>query len=61
MPGVEILERDDSVWLRGPILEAADQSKIVALPGRRFVVLADGQLRAVDQRVPCGYLPEGTR
>ena len=59
VPGVEILERDDSVWLRGTKLETADQSKIVALPGRRFVVLADGQLRAVDQRVPCGYLPEG--
>lgn len=59
--GIEVFEqRDrDSVWLRGSDLESVD-SQLRGMPGvRRFCCLTDGQLIAVDQRVPSDVLPEG--
>lgn len=59
--GIEVLERDDSIWLRG---EAADERLhrlLLQLPdARRFEVLAGDELRPVDSRLPKGRLPQGS-
>jgi hypothetical protein len=62
--GLEVLERDEAVWLRGPAPEEhLDEELDLALrclPGaERFSVGDDGQLVPHGRRVPQGRLPEG--
>jgi MoxR-vWA-beta-propeller ternary system domain bpX2 len=58
--GVTACERREGVWLQGPAADVELEAALRALPGgRRYTVLADGQLVAAGTRVPHGYLPEG--
>lgn len=59
LPRIEVCPQADAIWLRGDDLEAID-AKLRGLPGAaRYRRLADGQLVAVDERVPSARLPEG--
>jgi hypothetical protein len=58
-PGVEACELGQSVWLRGSRRDEALEKAILALPGRRFQVLSDGQLTPAGALVPHGRLPDG--
>ncbi len=60
VPGLEVLERPDALWLRGEGLDETLEQALRRLPGaERYDVLADGGLRAIGHRVPRGRLPEG--
>jgi hypothetical protein len=60
-PGIELHEAKNEVWLRGLTRTESLDRELMLLPGAsRFTVLPDGQLLAWGQRVPLGYLPEGT-
>jgi hypothetical protein len=57
---IEVCERPDQVWLRGPMLDEKLHRQITALPGvRRFYVLPDGQLQPVASQLPKNRLPSG--
>jgi hypothetical protein len=59
--GIEVLEEESGLWLRGRDLDDAVDLALRKLPGaRRYTVLADGKLRPAGARVPAGRLPEGT-
>lgn len=66
--GLEVLEQDVVVWLRGPAIDQQDEKaaatfdlELRCLPGaERFTVGEDGQLVPHGRRVPQGRLPEGT-
>lgn len=57
--GVEVCEKHDEIWLRGSVLnEPIDEILKGLLSGKRFRVLADGQIQSPKELVPKGYLPE---
>jgi len=59
-PGIEVLEREEGLWLRGPECDERRDSRLRTLPGaQRFAVLPDGQLQPVGKRLPHGRLPGG--
>jgi hypothetical protein len=59
LPGLEVCQQPEAIWLRGENLEAVD-TRLRGLPGaRRYRRLADGQLVALEQRVPSARLPQG--
>lgn len=57
--GVEVAEAGNDIWIRG---KPADESLDIALSSlpacARYERLVSNALRRVDQRVPCGRLPE---
>ena len=59
-PGIEVLQTDDAVWLRGRHLDDELEKALRCVPGaRRFTVFPDGQLVAAGTQVPKGHLPDG--
>jgi hypothetical protein len=57
--GLAICELDAELWLRGKSLDDVLEHKLRLIPaGRRFTLLADGQLVPRGKLVPCGRLPE---
>lgn len=59
-PGLEVLEHEGSLWLRGEGSDDALDLALRKIPGaERFEVLPDGVLRPVGLRVPRGRLPDG--
>ena len=59
--GVEVFDAGADVWFRGQQLDP-DIDAILRgfLSGKRFLVLADGQLQSPRELVPKGYLPDGS-
>lgn len=55
---VQALQVEDAIWLRGPGGDDVGE-RVATLPGERFDVLGDGQLRLFGNRVPSARLPEG--
>jgi hypothetical protein len=59
--GIEILDHEGSLWLRGPECDERLAARLRTLPGAvRYEVLSDGQLRPEGKRLPHGRLPAGT-
>jgi hypothetical protein len=59
--GIEVLEADQSLWLRGKSCDERIDLLLRRLPGAtRCEVLADGQLLPEGKRLPGGRLPEGS-
>lgn len=59
-PGVQILEADGAVWIRGDLLDEQGERLLRMLaPSRRFEVTAGEQLIPHGSRVPAGKLPQG--
>ena len=59
-PGIEVLETEDAIWLRGGSLDEELENALRSVPGaRRFRVLPDGQLVPAGAQVPKGHLPDG--
>ena len=59
-PGIEILEHEDGLWLRGAECDERLEARLRTLPGAvRYEVLPDGQLRPKGKRLPHGRLPAG--
>ena len=57
---VEVCEQADAVWLRGTRHDDVVQNILRGLlSGKRFGVLADGQLQSPKSRLPKGHLPSG--
>ena len=57
--GVEVAEAGDNIWIRGKPADESFDITLSSLPARvRFEWLASNALRRVDQRVPCGRLPD---
>ncbi|MGA2258797.1 MAG: hypothetical protein ABSG53_29370 [Thermoguttaceae bacterium] len=57
---IEVCERPDQIWLRGPTLDEKLHRRIAAVPGaQRFYVLPDGQLQPVASQLPKDRLPSG--
>ena len=57
--GVEVAEAGADIWIRGKPTDETLDIAIASLPARtRFEWLASNALRRVDQRVPCGRLPD---
>ena len=57
---LQVCEQGDQLWMRGPETTCDENDAIIsALPGERFDVLPDGQLRPIHQIVPRGHLPQG--
>ena len=59
LESINVCHCGDDLWLRGDALDDALVSRLRCLPGRLAAILPDGQLRALDERVPRGYLPTG--
>ena len=58
MPGVEVAEAGQEIWLRGPPGDERLAAKLSALPaGARYERLAQDQLRLIDRRIPARRLP----
>ena len=54
-PGIEVLEHDDGLWLRGPDCDERLEARLRTLPGAvRYDVLPDGQLLPMGKRLPRG-------
>jgi hypothetical protein len=59
--GIEVLEGDDSLWLRGKSCDERIDVMLRRLPGAtRYEVLSDTQLLPEGKRLPSGRLPGGT-
>lgn len=59
-PGLEVLEQEGALWLRGEGTDDALDLALRKIPGaERFEVLPDGVLRPIGRRVPRGRLPDG--
>ena len=57
--GVEVAEAGSDIWIRGKPTDESLDLALASLPARaRYEWLASNALRRVDQRVPCGRLPE---
>lgn len=58
--GIEIIEADGELWLRGRRCDEPLARSLRALPARaRFEWLEQDRLRRIDQRIPAGQLPAG--
>jgi hypothetical protein len=58
--GIEVMEADDSLWLRGKTCDERIDLALRTLPGAiRYEVLSDGQLLPEGKHLPGGRLPEG--
>jgi len=58
IPGLEVAEEADSLWVRGPELTPAHQQLLLAIPAaERFEVALDGALRPAGRRLASGRLP----
>lgn len=61
VPGLEVLEETDALWLRGTDADEHLWRRLLGLPtADLFRLLPDGQLVPHLRRVPCGRLPEGS-
>src|SRR5262245_12025588 len=59
--GIEVLETDESLWLRGKSCHERIDLMLRRLPGAtRYQVRSDGQLLPERKRLPGGRLPEGS-
>lgn len=59
-PGIEALELDDLLWLRGSTSDERIELLLRRIPdAERFEVLADGQLTPEGKCLPQGRLPQG--
>lgn len=59
-PGLEVLERDGAIWLRGPALDDELLLRLRALPGAvRFTLDAEHRLVPAGRRLARGRLPLG--
>lgn len=58
LPGLEVCESEDAVWLRVEDPSDAFQTKLAVLPATQSTVQADGQLIERGKRVPRGHLPK---
>jgi hypothetical protein len=59
--GIEILEADAALWMRGKSCDERIDVMLRRLPGAtRYEVLNDSQLLPEGKRVPSGRLPEGS-
>ncbi|PQO33628.1 hypothetical protein [Blastopirellula marina] len=58
LPGLEVCESEDAVWLRVEEPSDAVQTKLAVLPATQSSVQADGQLIERGKRVPRGHLPK---
>jgi hypothetical protein len=60
IPGLEVLQQNNWLWLRGGALDHKLDKAIRSIPGAtRLRVLPDGQLVPDGRLVPSGYLPQG--
>jgi hypothetical protein len=58
VPGIEVAEDTDRIWLRGQNSEEKLSAKLSALPARaRYELIAPNQLRQIGQRIPSARLP----
>src|SRR5690242_10905719 len=58
--GIEVLDADDALWLRGNSCDERMDLLLRRLPGAaRYEVLSDGQLLPEGKRLPGGRVPEG--
>ena len=59
VPGIEVSEAVDLIWLRGAHADEQLETRLAALPARdRYEWLASNQLRPLDRRIPSGHLPD---
>jgi hypothetical protein len=60
VPGIEVCDLPDRIWLRGPAQDEELDRRLAAMPAtERFYVLGDGQLQPVTSQLPMGWLPTG--
>lgn len=58
VPGIEVAEARQEVWLRGHPADEALTARLLALPATdRFERLPPDRLRRVNERIPSGQLP----
>jgi hypothetical protein len=59
VPGLEVGEAAEMIWLRGNRGDEQLERKLAALPARgRYERIAPNQLRPVDERIPSRRMPE---
>ena len=60
LPGLEVCERGEQIWLRGSSLDPALERTLKLIPGgRQYRLLEGGPLVAAGKLVPSGELPAG--
>lgn len=60
LPGIDVLQQEQTVWLRGSRADDELSLKLRTIPnGERFSILSDKQLVPEGKQVPRGLLPEG--
>src|SRR5262249_23199470 len=58
--GIEVLEADETLWLRGKSCDERIDLALRRLPGAtRYEILSDGQLLPGGRRLPSGRIPGG--
>lgn len=58
LPGLEVCESYDAVWLRANEPSDAFRITLAAVPATQSIVQSDGQLIEVGKNVPRGHLPD---
>jgi hypothetical protein len=59
IPGIEVAQENQILWVRGPQAEESLQAKLSALPAQqRYEWLLPDTLRLKDQRIPSRQLPK---